>query len=193
MIETTVESIRVSLVTQNRVVILKEVEGDRHLPIWIGAYEAEAIAMELQGIPATRPLPYDLMRAMLTDLGARVDQVIISDLTDQVFFARVIIDHNGNSIELDSRPSDAIALAVRTGTRILVADAIMDQVGVSMDTEDGEDADLAAHLDDAPTDASLSPADDDSRSKRQDEDRLGVFRDFINSLDLDDFDRKRSS
>jgi len=194
MIETTVESIRVSLVTQNRVVILKEVEGDRHLPIWIGAYEAEAIAMELQGIPATRPLPYDLMRAMLTDLGAKVDQVIISDLTDQVFFARVIIDHGGNTIELDSRPSDAIALAVRTGTRILVADAIMDQVGVSMDTEDGDDADLTAHADDsAGLDSTFSPADDDPRARRQEEDRLGVFRDFINSLDLDDFDRKRSS
>jgi bifunctional DNase/RNase len=194
MIETTVESIRVSLVTQNRVVILKEVEGDRHLPIWIGAYEAEAIAMELQGIPATRPLPYDLMRAMLTDLGARVDRVIISDLTDQVFFARVILDHGGNTIELDSRPSDAIALAVRTGTRILVDDAIMDQVGVSMDTEDGDDADLTAHTDDsAGPDSTFSPADDDGRTRRQEEDRLGVFRDFINSLDLDDFDRKRSS
>ena len=193
MIETTVESIRVSLVTQNRVVILKEVEGDRHLPIWIGAYEAEAIAMELQGIPATRPLPYDLMRSMLTDLGARVDQVIISDLTDQVFFARVIIEHGGNTIELDSRPSDAIALAVRTGTRILVADAIMDQVGVSMVTEDDE-ADLTAHADDVtPPDSSFSPTNDDAKARRQEEDRLGVFRDFINSLDLDDFDRKRSS
>src|SRR6478736_435769 len=70
MIETTVESIRVSLVSQNRVVILKEVDGERHLPIWIGAYEADAIAMELQGVTPQRPLPYDLMRSMLTDLGA---------------------------------------------------------------------------------------------------------------------------
>jgi hypothetical protein len=193
MIETTVESIRVSLVTQNRVVILKEIEGDRHLPIWIGAYEAEAIAMELQGIPATRPLPYDLMRSMLADLGARVDQVIISDLTDQVFFARVIIEHQGQTVELDSRPSDAIALAVRTGTRILVTEAIMDQVGVSMDSDDGDDTDLAAGIDDVQVEGTFTPADDAPSGSRGEDDRLGVFRDFINSLDLDDFDRKRSS
>ncbi len=191
MIETTVESIRVSLVTQNRVVILKEVEGDRRLPIWIGAYEAEAIAMELQGIPATRPLPYDLMRGLLTSISARVDQIAITDLTDQVFFARVLIEHAGQTIDLDSRPSDAIALAVRTGARILVSEAIMDQVGVSMDVEDEEDADLAAHLEDAGSDTTSSSSDE--ASGRKGEDRLGVFRDFINTLDLDDFDRKRSS
>ena len=190
MIETTVESIRVSLVTQNRVVILKEVDGERHLPIWIGAYEAEAIAMELQGIPATRPLPYDLMRAMLTEFGVTIDQVVISELNDQVFFARIVLEQGGRTFELDSRPSDAIALAVRTSARILVADSIMDQVGVAMDTEDGDDVDIAQRLDQSDPEA---PNDREARAGAKPEEGLGVFRDFINSLDLDDFDKKRSN
>lgn len=194
MIETTVESIRVSLVTQNRVVILKEVDGDRHLPIWIGAYEAEAIAMELQGIPATRPLPYDLMRSMLIELGATIEQIIVSDLNDQVFYARIVLDANGRTIELDSRPSDAIALAVRTGTRILVTDGIMEQVGVTMDADESDDGDIAQRIDDAQGDQPVTPADDrESPAGARQEESLGVFRDFINSLDLDDFDRKRSN
>jgi bifunctional DNase/RNase len=191
MIETTVESIRVSLVTQNRVVILKEVDGDRHLPIWIGAYEAEAIAMELQGVPATRPLPYDLMRSMLAELGATIDRVVISELNDQVFFARILLDHNGRTIEIDSRPSDAIALAVRTGTRILVADTIMDHVGVAMDAEEVEEVDIAQRMDDSEPEARNDERE--AQTGARTEESLGVFRDFINSLDLDDFDKKRSN
>ena len=80
MIETVVESIRVSLVTQHRVVILKEVDGERHLPIWIGSYEAEAIAMELQGVSASRPLPYDLMRTIIDDMGGTVDRIAVEQL-----------------------------------------------------------------------------------------------------------------
>lgn len=194
MIETTVESIRVSLVTQNRVVILKEVDGDRHLPIWIGAYEAEAIAMELQGVPATRPLPYDLMRSILTELGATIDRIVISELNDQVFFARVILDHNGRTVELDSRPSDAIALAVRTGSKILVADSIMEQVGVAMDGDDGDESELTQHIDEAVADPTTPPTDArEAPAGTRSEEGLGVFRDFINSLDLDDFDKKRPS
>lgn len=188
MIETTVESIRVSLVTQNRVVILKENDGDRHLPIWIGAYEAEAIAMELQGTAATRPLPYDLMRTMLNKLGARVEQVVIADLNDQVFYARIIVEHDGVQIELDARPSDAIALAVRTGVRIMVADAIMDQAGISMEDDDADSELTPTNLDGRSV-TSESPAADATAPKGGDQ--LGAFRDFINSLDLDDFDRKR--
>ncbi len=194
MIETTVESIRVSLVTQNRVVILKEVDGDRHLPIWIGAYEAEAIAMELQGIPATRPLPYDLMRSMLTEVGASVERILIADLNDQVFFARIVLDQGGRSIELDSRPSDAIALAVRTGARILVAESIMDHVGVAMDGDDGDDLDIAQRIEESePEERAASSEKREAQASVQPEEGLGVFRDFINSLDLDDFDKKSSN
>ena len=193
MIETTVDSIRVSLVTQNRVVILKEIDGTRHLPIWIGAYEADAIATELQGVTPSRPLPYDLMRDMLNQIGARVDRILISDLNEQVFFARIVLDHNGKMIEIDSRPSDAIAVAVRTGTRILVEESIMDQVGVAMDSDDDDIDELAAQvIEEIEISEEAMIAPETSERSRAEDDRLGVFRDFINSLDLDDFDKKRS-
>lgn len=193
MIETTVESIRVSLVTQQRVVILKENAGDRHLPIWIGAYEAEAIAMELQGVTPTRPLPYDLMQTMLGELNASVEQIVIAELTDQVFYARIVIAANGNTLEIDARPSDAIALAVRTGSRILVNDAVMESAGVAIDDDD-DSATLtagSAFSGSASTEAGDSEhADTPSGSS---DEQLSVFRDFINSLDLDDFGKKQSN
>jgi bifunctional DNase/RNase len=180
MIETVVESIRVSLVTQHRVVILKEVDGERHLPIWIGSYEAEAIAMELQGVSASRPLPYDLMRTIIDDMGGAVDRITVTDLTDDVFYARIVLRQNGREVEIDSRPSDAIALAVRARVPILVDETVMDRAGVLLTTEDEGEADA----EDGITHPELERAAD------VDEERLSVFRDFINTLDLDDFDRK---
>jgi len=181
MIETVVESIRVSLVTQHRVVILKEVHGERHLPIWIGAYEAEAIAMELQGVSAARPLPYDLMKSVIVDMGGAVDRIVVTDLSQDVFYARIVIQQNGRSVEIDSRPSDAIALAVRSRVPILVDDAVMDRAGVML----GSDGDA----DDEPSAIGL----ESEVSERIDEERLSVFRDFINTLDLDDFDKKKGN
>lgn len=184
MIETVVESIRVSLVTQTRVVILKEVGGDRHLPIWIGAYEAEAIAMELQGVTASRPLPYDLIRAIITDLGSEVQRIVISEVIDDVFHARIVVLHDGKTVEIDSRSSDAIALAVRVKVPILVADEIMEQAGVEVDsdTDDEPETRTAAGRDVSGTAPQPTPAE---------EEKLSVFRDFINSLDLDDFDKRK--
>ena len=194
MIETTVESIRVSLVTQQRVVILKEVEGDRHLPIWIGAYEAEAIAMELQGVTPTRPLPYDLMQTLLTELNASVDQIVIGDLNDQVFYARIVITTNGSTIEVDSRPSDAIALAVRTGSRILVDESVMDSAGVSIEDDDDPAALTATSMSSDPGDSDATPESERSEAApAASDEQLSVFRDFINSLDLDDFGKKQSN
>ncbi len=173
MIETIVESIRVSLVTQARVVILKEVDGERHLPIWIGPFEAEAIAMELQSIPSTRPLPYDLLRSIIGELGAEVQRILITEISNDVFYARIILGTNGSSVEIDSRPSDAIALAVRVKVPIFVDDSVMDRAGVRLDDDEEDDSDEPAR-DGAPIS----------------EERLGVFRDFINTLDLDDFEKK---
>jgi bifunctional DNase/RNase len=184
MIETVVESIRVSLVTQTRVVILKEVDGDRHLPIWIGAYEAEAIAMELQGVTASRPLPYDLMRTIITDLGAEVERIEISAVIDEVFHARVVVRHDGKLVQIDSRSSDAIALAVRVKAPILVADEIMEQAGVQVEvgTDEASPSRASAPAKATPEVEETSPAE---------EEKLSVFRDFINSLDLDDFDKRQ--
>jgi bifunctional DNase/RNase len=181
MIETVVESIRVSLMTQHRVVILKELNGDRHLPIWIGAYEAEAIAMEQQGVAAARPLPYDLLKTVITDLGGRVERILVTDLSQDVFYARIVVQQNGRSVELDSRPSDAIALAVRSRVPILVEESVMDRAGVKLNGDDEGDED------------GVSAPLEEQTSSRIDEERLAVFRDFINTLDLDDFDKKSSS
>ncbi len=168
MIESVVESVRVSLVTNQRVVILKELEGERYLPIWIGHFEAEAIAMELQGVEAARPLPYDIMKKIIGDLGGRVRRVLISGLREDVFYATIVIEAAGRQIEVDSRSSDAIALAVRTKVPIFVDESVMDKAGVLF----GEDEEEV----DAETKPKPSPEDE----------KLTSFRNFINSLDFSD-------
>jgi bifunctional DNase/RNase len=183
MIETVVESIRVSLVTQHRVVILKEVTGDRHLPIWIGPFEAEAIAMELQGVAAARPLPYDLIKTIIGDMGGNVREILVTDLAQDVFYARIVIDVDGRSLEIDSRPSDAIALAVRTRVPILVDESVMERAGVRLEAEAEGEEEEAADMPEREALSGSSPTNAD----------LSVFRDFIDSLDLDDFGKKRDN
>ena len=181
MIETVVKSIRFNRITNNRVVLLKEVAGERYLPIWIGEFEAHAIAMELQGVESPRPLPYDLMRTMLSELSGSIERVVVNELSMDVFYARVIVSVDGRTIELDSRPSDAIALAVRSGSPIYVDESVMDRAGVNLDDED-------------------SPIENEQRASsdvegrtepRPDDEKLSIFRDFINTLDSDDLDRGR--
>lgn len=182
MIETTIESIRVSMVTQSRVVILREVGGDRNLPIWIGSYEAEAIAMELQGITSTRPLPYDLMTTMLAELNADVDRIVITDLNQKIYFAKIVLVVGDRTIEIDSRPSDALALAIRTDARILVEDSVMDAAGISVQDE--------ADIDQTESDTMYSGTSDEAAPPQTETGpHLDVFRNFINSLDLDDFEK----
>ena len=173
MIETVVESIRVSLVSNHRVVILKEVEGQRHLPIWIGQNEADAIAMELQGLTAARPLTHDLLKSVIREMGGQVSRILVTDLNRDVFFARIIVDQSGKAVEINSRPSDAIALAVRVKAPILVDDDVMARAGVVFG-EEGEP----------------EPAPGAEQTAATDE-RLAVFRDFVNSLDLDDLEKPK--
>jgi bifunctional DNase/RNase len=184
MIETVVKSIRFNRITNNRVVLLKETAGERYLPIWIGEFEAHAIAMELQGVESPRPLPYDLMRSMLAQLGGSVEHVLINDLSMDVFYARIVITLNGQTVELDSRPSDAIALAVRSGSAIFVDESVMDRAGVNLDD------------DDAPLEVGRStstPQSEQRSEPRPDDEKLSIFRDFINTLDSDEFDRGRGN
>lgn len=183
MIETVVDSIRVSLVTQHRVVILREVEGERHLPIWIGPFEAEAIAMELQGVTAARPLPYDLIKTMISDMGGTVQEILVTDLAQDVFYARIVIDQDGRRVEIDSRPSDAIALAVRSDVSIFVDESVMERAAVVLDPETEGTSEQGLEF----------PESEQQVEEPANEEDLTVFRDFINSLDLDDFDRKREN
>ena len=113
MVEMSIDSIRVSLMNYQRVVILKEKMSDRYLPIWIGPAEADAIAVKLQGVEVPRPLTHDLLNEVIKTLGARVSSRIVCDLKNDTFYAKVMLEVDGGQIEVDSRPSDAIALAVR--------------------------------------------------------------------------------
>lgn len=181
MIEAVVDSIRVSLVTQQRVVFLREVSGERHLPIWIGPFEAEAIALELQGVQAKRPLPYDLLKTIIGSLGGRITRIEVTELSDAVFYAKIVLDVNGRIVPIDSRPSDAIALGVRAKVPILVAESVMDEAGVELggqgDDDEGE---------------GVEPPDAEGRATPPvPEEKLSVFRDFINSLDIDDLGKKQ--
>lgn len=182
MIETIVKSIRFNRMTNNRVVLLKEVAGDRYLPIWIGEFEAHAIAMELQSLESPRPLPYDLMRTLIAEIGGTVEHVLVNDLTMDVFYARIVVSVGGHTVELDSRPSDAIALAVRSGATIFVDESVMDRAGVSLEDDDGP-AELQQ--------PDLPPVIEGRTDPRPDDEKLSIFRDFINTLDADDFERGR--
>lgn len=151
--EMVVESVRVHMLSSQHVVILKDTGRDRYLPIWIGPWEANAIAMRLQGVTPERPLTHDLFSRTLEQLGVSVKQIVVSDLSDETFRARLVLEVDGHDVDIDARPSDAIALAVRAGVPIYATDAVMDRAAVTPETDDDE--------------------------------KLSVFREFVNSLDVD--------
>jgi bifunctional DNase/RNase len=139
MIELSLVGVRVELPTNQPIVLLKEAEGDRYLPIWIGAVEATAIAFALQGIQTPRPMTHDLIRDILQETNISVERVLISDLVDQTFYATIRMASNGSSAEVSSRPSDAIALAVRIGAPIFAAEEVLEQAGIELkDDEETE-------------------------------------------------------
>jgi bifunctional DNase/RNase len=172
MIEMTVESVRINLQTSQRVVILKAEQQERYLFIWIAPAEAYAIAIELQGTSSPRPLTHDLMKNVIEELGATITSIVISDLIDDIFYARIVMDIDGRHVEVDARPSDAIALAVRAHTPIYVEDSVLERAGVALETN-GE---------------TVSPKTESRKEREQEYDNLDAYRDFINSLDvLDEF------
>lgn len=177
MIEMTIESIRVSLMNYQRVVILKEKSSDRYLPIWIGPAEADAIAVQLQEVSVARPLTHDLLRSVIETLGANVNHILVNDLSNDTFYARVVLDFNGAPMEIDSRPSDALALAVRVKVPIFADEGVLERAGVLLD-KDGEQV-QSGNGERAPVD----PAELE---------KMSAFKDFIESLDLDDFDKRKS-
>ena len=137
-IEMVIDSIRVSLMSSQRVVILKVKESNRYLPIWIGPIEADSIALKLQDVSVERPLTHDLLGAVISSLGATVTRIVVSDLSNDIFYAKIVLQYNGSTMEVDSRVSDAIALAVRTNAPIFANDTVVDKAGVQMDEETGK-------------------------------------------------------
>jgi hypothetical protein len=183
------------MLSNRHVVILKDVERDRYLPIWIGAWEASAIAMRLQGVTAERPLTHDLFIASIEQLGARIDRIVISDLADETYHARLYLAHDGTEVEVDARPSDALALAVRSEASIFAAEEVLDQAALGSDPdvdEDEGDDDESAEGSEGETRGIAG----EGKSRRRRiplesvggaiaDPRLDMFRDFVNSLEVD--------
>jgi len=169
MIEVMIESIRISLVSQHRIVLLREVDSERQLPIWIGPCEADAITIELQDVKVARPLTQDLLKNVITELGGTLSHVLIKELNESVFHARLFINIEGEREprEIDCRPSDAIALAVRAKVPIFISEEVMDVAGVEPEPDMQEGSDDAEGADD------IGPFD--------------AFSDFLDTLDFDDF------
>jgi len=185
MIEMTIDSIRVSLMNYQRVVILKEKEAERYLPIWIGPAEADAIAVKLQGVTVPRPLTHDLLQSVIDSLGATVSSIIVSDLKNDTFYAKIILNVDSGVMEVDSRPSDALALAVRVEVPIYAEEAVLDKASIILDKETGK-----------PILREKEAGKAEGKGKEVSEEelkRMSAFYDFINTLDLDDFDKKRKS
>jgi len=183
MIEMTIDSIRVSLMNYQRVVILKEKVSDRYLPIWIGPSEADAIAVKLQGVAVPRPLTHDLLNSVIDTLGGAVNSIVVNDLKNDTFFAKVVIESGGKQMEVDSRPSDALALAVRTGVPIFADEAVLEKAGILLDGETGKPI-----FEERETAEGKTPKVNDEEMKK----KMSAFYDFINTLDLDDFDKRKS-
>ncbi len=181
MIEMTIDSIRVSLMNYQRVVILKEKDSDRYLPIWIGPAEADAIAVKLQDVTVARPLTHDLLRSVIDALGAKINSIIVSELKNDTFYAKIVLSVDGGQMEVDSRPSDALALAVRADVPIFAEEVVLDKAGILLDKETGKPIQEAEEggL------GGKKPSDEELR-------KMSAFYDFINTLDLEDFDKRKS-
>ncbi len=182
MIEVVIDSVRVSLMSSQRIVVLRQTDSDRFLPIWVGPYEAEAITVALQEIEMSRPLTHDLLKNTFGAFNANIQRVEIVNLREDIFYGNIVATVNGRDINIDSRPSDAIALAVRAHVPILVHSSVMDSAGIVPEQ-------------DMP---STPPADEALTAKGKQGasapdipgNRLSIFEDFIDKLNLDKLDDK---
>lgn len=165
MIEVLIDSIRISLISQHRIVMLRDIDGDRQLPIWIGPCEAEAITIELQDVEIARPVTHDLLKNAIEEMGGTISHILINELREQVFLARLYVDVKGEMLDIDCRPSDAIAVAVRAKVPIFVNETVMDEAGIIPEPE-------------------ISAEDAEGNGAE----KLDAFKDFVDTLDLDDLE-----
>lgn len=167
MVEVQLRAVRVDLQSNTPVLLLQEPEGlGRTLPIFIGAPEATAIAFALQGMDTPRPMTHDLIRDLLDALGVEVVRVVITELRESTYHAEIVLRRGNHEIPVSSRPSDAVAVAVRTGTTLFVVDELMDAEGImlAVDDEDNE-----------------TPESDDP------DELVGEFRHFLDTIRPEDF------
>ncbi len=171
MLELEIESIRVRQETQQRAVVLKVKDSDLYLPIFIGQFEVEAIRFKLMNVEVERPMTHDLLGSVIDDLGGTIHSIVVSELKNDTFFAKIVIDTNGTLIEIDARPSDALALAVRSEAPIYAEDDVVEKAGVSLDFERENSSD---------------EEDEEGQVNEEELKNLSAFTDFIDSLDLED-------
>lgn len=168
LVQVSIDSIRVSLVSPHRIVVLKD-DGDHFLPIWIGPFEADAIRIALEGNQVARPLTHDLFKTLLTEVGGVPVHIVVTDISNETFFARIAIDLNGRRVDMDSRPSDAIALAVRFQVPIFVDPSVMKKAAIRPSQATGAEVEA-----------------------REEDEKLDAFRDLLQDLDLDSLGKSDS-
>jgi bifunctional DNase/RNase len=182
MIEVQIDSVRVHLMTPQRLVVLKQLGSERYLPIWVGPYEAEAITVALQEVEMIRPLTHDLLKNVFGAFNARIKRIEIVKLQNEIFYGNIVAEVDGREVNVDSRPSDAIALSVRAHVPILVHHSVMDEAGIVPEQDIPEEEEAAAAAKGEP-----APLSEESSE------RLSVFEDFLEKLEFDKPDDKDNS
>jgi hypothetical protein len=177
MIEVQIDSVRVHLMTPQRLVVLKQIGSERYLPIWVGPYEAEAITVALQEVEMIRPLTHDLLKNVFGAFNARIKRIEIVKLQNEIFYGNIVAEVDGREINVDSRPSDAIALSVRAHVPILVHFSVMDEAGIIPEQDIPEEEELSQKAEPAPL-------------SEEGTERLSVFEDFLEKLEFDKPDDK---
>lgn len=191
MIEMTIDSVRIGLMNRQMeyqyVVLLREKGAERYLPIFIGPAEAKAILIKLKGENVPRPMTHDLLHSIVDTLGATIDSIIVNDLKSDIFYAKIIMNIDGGQTEVDARPSDALALAIRMDAPIFAEESVLDKAGIPLeqDKETGEPI---------LEEGEIERSSEGTGKKVSEEEitRLSAFRDFIDNLDLDDFGKHKS-
>jgi len=178
MIEVQIDSVRVHLMTPQRLVVLKQKQSERYLPIWVGPYEAEAITVALQEVEMSRPLTHDLLKNVFNAFNAHIIRIEIVKLQNDIFYGNIVAEVNGKEVHVDSRPSDAIALSVRAHVPILVHPSVMEEAGI-LPEEDMPEGGEEPYEKNEPTPLSQEGIE-----------RLSVFEDFLGKLNLDKLDDK---
>jgi bifunctional DNase/RNase len=173
MIEVQIDSVRVHLMTPQRLVVLKQIGSERYLPIWVGPYEAEAITVALQEVEMIRPLTHDLLKNVFGAFNARIKRIEIVKLQNEIFYGNIVAEVDGREIDVDSRPSDAIALSVRAHVPILVHHSVMDEAGIIPEQDMPEEEE------------ELSPKNEPAPLSEESSERLSVFEDFLEKLEFD--------
>lgn len=177
MVEVVIDSIRISLISQHRIVMLRDIDGERQLPIWIGPCEAESITLELQDTELARPLAHDLLKNVIETMNGKVSHILINELKNSVFYARLYVDIDGKLVDVDCRPSDAIALAVRAKVPVFIEEDVMGEVGILPERDLTGEADLLE-----------KPESAKAEEKGEETTSLDAFSDFLDTLDFDDFE-----